>query len=138
MSYESEKKIESLIANDLNPQLSTIDILSSLKLISHFEQKIADNDESPSTSIAKEELKYLGLAMKALNDNPALTTRFGSGMSGAMAVSGLLKQRQSERVYKTIIDGVLDTDSGGLDLNSSVAKVNRGGGSQRAIGGGSL
>ena len=60
-SFEAEKKIEQLISNDLNPQLSTIDILSSLKLISHFEQKIADGDDNPSTSIAKEELKYLGL-----------------------------------------------------------------------------
>lgn len=133
MSYESEKKLEQLVSNDLNPQLSTIDILSSLKLISHFEQKIADGDENPSTSIAKEELTYLGLAMKALNDNPALTTRFGSGMSGAMAVSGLLKQRQSERVYKKIIDDVLDIKDSGLELNTSVLKVN-GDKSSRSIG----
>ena len=135
-SFEAERKLEQLVTNDLNPQLSTIDILSSLKLISHFEGKISDGDDNPTTKIAKEELKYLGLAMKALNDNPALSTRFGHGFSGAMAVSGLLKQRQSERVYKNIIDGVLD-DGGdvGLDLDTSVARINRGGSGGRAIGG---
>ena len=135
-SFEAEKKIEGLIANDLSPQLSTIDILSSLKLISHFESKIAENDDNPTTKIAKEELKYLGLAMTALNDNPALSQRFGHGFSGAMAVSGLLKQRQSERVYKNIIDGVLDTGTAqGLDLNSSVARVNLNGSGGRAVSG---
>ena len=107
-SFEAEKKIEGLIANDLSPQLSTIDVLSSLKLISHFEEKIEADDTNPTTKIAKEELKYLGLAMKALEDNPSLTQRFGSGFSGAiMAVSGLLKQRQSERVCRSIIDKVI-------------------------------
>ena len=127
-SFEAEKKLEGLIANDTAPQLSTIDILSSLKLISHFESKIEDGDRNPTTAIAKEELKYLGLAMKALEGNPALSQRFGNGFSGAMAVSGLLKQRQSERVYKNIIDGVLDSGSAvGLDLNTSVARVNTAG-----------
>ena len=35
-SFEAERKLEQLVTNDLNPQLSTIDILSSLKLISHL------------------------------------------------------------------------------------------------------
>lgn len=122
-SYEAEKKIEGLISNDLSPQLSTIDILSSLKLISHFEEKIQAKDPNPSTKVAKEELKYLGLAMKALEDNPALTSRFGSGFSGAMAVTGLLKQRQSERTYKRIIDDILDTEAA-TQLDTSVARVN--------------
>ena len=52
-SYESEKKLENLISNDTSPQLSTIDILSSLKLISHFEQKIDEGDSSATTQIAK-------------------------------------------------------------------------------------
>jgi hypothetical protein len=95
-----------------------------------------DGNDNPTTKIAKEELKYLGLAMTALNENPALSQRFGHGFSGAMAVSGLLKQRQSERVYKTIIDGVLDTGtSQGLDLNASVTRVNQGGSGLSAISG---
>ena len=135
-SYDSEKKLESLISNDLSPQLSTIDILSSLKLIGHFEEKITSDPDAPTSKIAAEELKYLGLAMKALNDNPALSTRFGNGFSGAMAVSGLLKQRQSERVYKNIIDSVLDTGvKEGLDLDTSVSRVNRGGSGSTAISG---
>ena len=107
-----------------------------MKLIGHFEDKIKEDPDKATSKIAKEELKYLGLAMKALNENPALSTRFGNGFSGAMAVSGLLKQRQSERVYKNIIDNVLDTGtSEGLDLNSSVSRVNLGGLGGRAVGG---
>ena len=134
-SFEAERKIESLIANDLSPQLSTIDVLSSLKLISHFEGKIQEGSDTPTTKIAKEELKYLGLAMSALENNPSLSQRFGSGFSGAMAVSGLLKQRQSERVYKQIIDGVLDSGTGQTDLDTSVAKVNGGISGGRAVSG---
>ena len=132
-TYDSEKKIEGLISNDLSPQLSTIDILSSLKLIGHFENQIEEHPDKATSKVAKEELKYLGLAMKALEDNPALTSRFGSGFAGAMAVTGLLKQRQSERTYKKIIDDILDTPDSGLDLDTSVVRVNNKSG--KAIGG---
>ena len=127
-SYDAQQKLNQLIANDTTPNMSTIDILSSLKLINHFEQKVADADDNPSTKIAKEELKYLSLGMKALDSNPALTSRFGSGFQGAMAISGLLKAKQSERVYNEIIDGILDSDPSTL-LANVVANVNdRGGG----------
>jgi hypothetical protein len=110
-SFDSQQKLEQLITNDTTPSMSTIDILSSLKLINHFEDKIKADDKSASTQIAHEELRYLKLGMESLKSNPSLSNRFGSGFEGAMAITSLLKQRQAERVYEGIINKVLDGDA---------------------------
>ena len=135
-SFDAQQKLEALITNDTTPSMSTIDILSSLKLIEHWEGRTkAANPADPSAKIAKEELKYLSAAMQAMGNNPALTNRFGSGFQGAMAISSLLKQKQAERVYNKIIEGVLDQKDSGLELDSVIGKVNTGSGS--ALSGGS-
>jgi hypothetical protein len=128
-SFEQEKKLEQLITNDTTPTMSTIDILSSLKLINHFESR--SGDDTASQKIANEELKYLRAGMGALQSNPSLTSRFGSGWQGAMAVAGLLKQKQSERVYDKIIGDILEANES-LKLDTVVGALNRGG--ARAIG----
>ena len=135
-SFDAQQKLEALITNDTTPSMSTIDILSSLKLIEFWEGKTKGvNPVDPSAKIAKEELKYLSAAMQAMGNNPALTNRFGSGFQGAMAISSLLKQKQAERVYNKIIEGVLDQKDSGLELDSVIGKVNTGSGS--ALSGGS-
>ena len=124
-SFDAQQKLEALITNDTTPSMSTIDILSSLKLIEFWEGKTKGaNPVDASAKIAKEELKYLSAAMKAMGNNPALTNRFGSGFQGAMAISSLLKQKQAERVYNKIIEGVLEQKDSGLDIGSVYAKVN--------------
>ena len=125
-SFDSQQKLEALITNDTTPSMSTIDILSSLKLIDHWEGKIKAKDTGASTQVAKEELKYLNAAMKAMSTNPALTNRFGSGFQGAMAISSLLKQKQAERVYDRIITGVLEQEGSGLKLAEVYGSVNGG------------
>jgi hypothetical protein len=122
-SFDSQQKLEQLITNDTTPSMSTIDVLSSLKLINHFEEKITADDKSASTLIAKEELKYLTLGMKALENNASLTNRFGSGFEGAMAITSLLKQRQAERLYEGIINKVLDQDPT-LSVDVATARIN--------------
>ena len=125
-SFDAQQKLEALITNDTAPSMSTIDILSSLKLIEHWEGKIKGSPGDPSAKIAKEELKYLSAAMRAMDSNPALTNRFGSGFQGAMAISSLLKQKQAERVYDNIITKVLDQTGSGLEMSSVLGKVNAG------------
>lgn len=109
MSFESQQKLEQLIVNDTSPQLSTVDVLSSLKLIGHFEDPA--NQKGPTGKIAQEELKYLQAGMLALEANPALSGKFGKGFSGAMAVAGLLKQVQARRTFDSIMDGVLEANA---------------------------
>jgi hypothetical protein len=121
-SFGAQQKLAQFITNDMNPVQSTQNILASLKLISHFEN--ADEDLT-TTKIAKEELKYLALAMGAIQSNPALSQKFGNGFAGAQAVSGLLKQQQSERVYKDILNNILEQNDG-TSLANTIGKINGG------------
>ena len=130
-SFDAQQKLEALITNDTAPSMSTIDILSSLKLIKHWED---DTSTTASSKIAKEELKYLNAAMNAMDKTPALTNRFGSGFQGAMAISSLLKQRQAERVYNKIIEDVLDKSGTGLTITDAIGKANAGAGATAISG----
>jgi hypothetical protein len=101
-TYEQNQKLAQMVTNDTTPTMSTIDVLSSLKLIKGF-QETKDEDNS-AQKIANEELKYLDLAMKSINNHPELSSKFGTDFSGAMALTGLLKQQQSKRVYEDIFN----------------------------------
>jgi hypothetical protein len=107
-SFEGQQKISQLITNDVSAQNpSTIDILSSLKLIGHFED--AGVQKTVAGQIAQKEIEYLKLGMTAIQSNPALSNKFGNGFSGSMAVAQLLKQKQSERIYDDIMNSILET-----------------------------
>jgi hypothetical protein len=121
-SYDQQQKLNQLVAGENDPNMTTIDILSSLKLISHFEEKIEEGKGGATSLIAQEELKYLNAGMRALKGNPALSTRFGSGFQGAMSIAGLLKTKQSERVYDSIIGKILDDNS--MSVDAGVESVN--------------
>jgi hypothetical protein len=69
--------------------------------------------------------------MNALKSNPSLSTRFGSGFQGAMSIAGLLKTKQSERVYNSIIGNILDQNE--MTVDEGVANVNSRGGGGGAI-----
>jgi hypothetical protein len=137
-SYEAEQKLNQLISNETDPNLSTIDVLASLKAISFFETKIATEEREgtlqASSKIAKAELKWLNLAMDQLSQNPALSNRFGNTMSGAMALSGLLKAHHSKQVTEKIFNDILVTRPQ-TDPNQTVAHINQGGPAGQAIGG---
>jgi hypothetical protein len=107
-TYEQNQKLAQMVTNDTTPTMSTIDVLSSLKLIKGF-QETKDEDNS-AQKIANEELKYLDLAMKSINNHPELSSKFGTDFSGAMALTGLLKQQQSKRVYEDIFNNILENN----------------------------
>ena len=134
-SYSAEKKIEQVVVNDQNPSMTTIDILASLKSINHFQSIIDDKrvQNTPLTGaemIAQHELKYLSMGANAIGSDGIWRERFGGGLQGAMAMSELLKARESERVTKKLLDDQL----GGTDtLNEAVAKTRGGGNAVRGL-----
>jgi hypothetical protein len=128
-SYEQNQKLAQMITNDTTPQMSTIDVLSSLKLIKGFQE--TKGDENSAQKIANEELKYLDLAMKSISNHPELSAKFGSDFSGAMALTGLLKNRQSQRVYEDIFNNILETNT---DTNLASVKKRIGADSTSAKG----
>ena len=132
-SYSAEKKIEQVVVNDQNPSMTTIDILASLKSINHFQSIIDDkkgNGLTGAEKIAQHELKYLSMGADAIGSDGIWRERFGGGLQGAMAMSELLKARESERVTKQLLDEQL----GGTDtLNEAVAKTRGGGNAVRGL-----
>ena len=68
--------------------------------------KALDHDyQNPIVAeIARNEKSYLTQAMNAINNNPMLSLKFGNGLEGSMAVAGLLKQRNSQRIYEQALD----------------------------------
>ena len=90
--------IQNSIAGVVTKTLSTVDILASLKALD-YEHK----DEGIAT-IARSEKAYLAQAINAINSNAILCLKFGNGLEGAMAVAGLLKQRNSQRIYEAALD----------------------------------
>ncbi len=117
-SYSAEKKIEQTIVNDVNPSMTTIDILASLKSINHF-QDILDKKKGANLTgaekIAAHELKYLNMGAQAVGEQGLWRERFGGGLQGAMAMAELLKQRESERITKALLDQHLEKNGGVKD-----------------------
>ena len=90
--------LQNSVAGDVTRTLSTVDILASLKALDH------DYKNPIVAEIAKNEKAYLTQAMNAINNNAMLSLKFGNGLEGAMAVAGLLKQRNSQRIYEKALD----------------------------------
>lgn len=126
-AFDAQKKLEAVIANDVTPGSTSIDTLSSLKLLNSTYDLITSGDANIQ-KIAKAEIMYLNAAMSAINDNPALSMKFGTGFQAALAVADQLKMRQSERVTSAILDNVLEKatlgKSNDLTLNAAIKKIN--------------
>lgn len=121
-SYAKQKMLEDAFVGDVTPVMSTIDILSSLKLLDQVE---GINDENVK-QIVNEETKYLKAAMQALNENPLFRDKFGSGFNGAMQLSGLLKSHHSKMVYDHMMNTVIKADVRLKDIEQYANKRNRG------------
>ena len=77
--------------------------------------------------IAREEIKYLEAAMKAISTNSGLQSKFGSGFEGVQELANIIKQRQSQRVFESVLEDVLENansdgsnkaTAGKFDLNA--------------------
>ena len=94
--------LQNTIAGDNTKPLSTIDTLASLKALNFFAK--GEGIDETVGAIAKNEIAYLTASMKAINDNPLLSMKFGNGLDGAMNLSQLLKQRNGQRIYEQTLD----------------------------------
>ena len=114
-NYSDVKQLERHIANDVTPSRTTTDILANLKLLS--ETQILSEKNTALGDIAKEEIKYLDTAMKAIKDSQILRDRFGTGLQAAMDVSVLLKDRFNKRIFDVVMDNALRAGNNGNGLN---------------------
>ena len=112
-NYADLKQLERHIANDVTPSRTTTDILANLKLLS--ETQALSLRDTALGDIAKEEIKYLDTAMRAIKESQILRDRFGTGLQAAMDVSVLLKDRFNKRIFDVVMDRALD--AGGNLLN---------------------
>lgn len=109
-SFEAQNKIQSFVAQDMAPESSTVDILSSISLISKLEAEAKASPDGPMSAIIAEELKFLRAGIRAVRE-PAISARFGSTLASAQTVAQLLKAEHSKNVYSSLMKGILDSDS---------------------------
>ena len=112
-SYQTEKNLASLISGDTTSALSTVDTLSSLKLL----RDLADNSANPldKTSIQQviqTETRYLRTAIHALQNTPSLQNKFGQGLGAALSLANVLREKHAEHTYDHIISDAI-IESGG-------------------------
>lgn len=124
-SYVSQKVLEKQIVAEPTPASSNDKILNTLKLLDQI-SKIEKESPNPALKkIAAEEMSYLNGAMKAISEHPAIQQQFGSGIAGVEAVAGLLKQRNNELAYQSILDTVLEGSGSIKKFNDLAAAANR-------------
>jgi hypothetical protein len=103
--FTAQKQLESLMTGDTTPNMSTVDILSSLKLLNNI---MEIDKASPVYRVANEETKYLSAAMHAISSNQMLSDKFGSGFQGSMTLAGLLKSTHAKQVFDLTMANVLE------------------------------
>ena len=96
-SYQTEKNLASLISGDTTSALSTVDTLSSLKLLRDLAVGSAnDGDKTSIQQCIQTETRYLRTALKALQANPALQNKFGQGLGAALSLANVLRESETQ------------------------------------------
>ena len=118
-SYQTEKNLASLISGDTTSALSTVDTLSSLKLLRDLAERSAnDGDKKSIQQCIQTETRYLRIALKSLQANPALQSKFGQGLGAALSLANVLREKHSEKTYDAIISTALETQGGASGLET--------------------
>ena len=113
-SYQTEKNLASLISGDTTSALSTVDTLSSLKLLRDLATDSKNpRDKASIQQVIQTETRYLRTAIHALQNVPALQNKFGQGLGAALSLANVLREKHSEKTYDNIITGTL-TSAGSL------------------------
>ena len=113
-SYQTEKSLASLISGDTTSALSTVDTLSSLKLLRDLAAESQNvNDKASIQKCIQNETRYLRTALHALQNVPALQNKFGQGLGAALSLANVLRGKHKEKTYDNIITGSL-RDAGAL------------------------
>ena len=112
-TYAASKQINAQLSN-INAggqALSTVDSLSTLKLLSHFDSNAPANVKAAQAKVTSNELSYLRAGMLGVNTVKQLGDKLGTDLNGAMALASLLRNRQADRVSNTLLDLVLQQNA---------------------------
>ena len=91
-TYAASKQINQQLSN-INAggaALSTVDSLSTLKLLSHFDDNAPANIKAAQAKVTNNELAYLRAGMLGVNSIKQLGDRLGRDLQGSMALANLL------------------------------------------------
>ena len=125
-SYQTEKNLASLISGDTTSALSTVDTLSSLKLLRDLAERSAnDGDKKSIQQCIQTETRYLRIALKSLQANPALQSKFGQGLGAALSLANVLREKHSEKTYDAIITDALTKQGGESGLETPGKRAER-------------
>ena len=103
-SYQTEKNLASLISGDTTSALSTVDTLSSLKLLRDLaKDSTNDQDVKIIQQVIQTETRYLRTAIHALQSTPSLQNKFGQGLGAALSLANVLREKHAEKTYDSII-----------------------------------
>lgn len=120
-TYAASKQINAQLSN-INAggqALSTVDSLSTLKLLSHFDDSSPANVKAAQAKVTSNELAYLRAGMLGVNNIKQLGDKLGRDLQGSMALANLLRNRQADRVSNTLLDLVLQQNAS-TQLNNTV------------------
>ena len=123
-TYAASKQINQQLSN-INAggaALSTVDSLSTLKLLSHFDDNAPANIKAAQAKVTNNELAYLRAGMLGVNSIKQLGDRLGRDLQGSMALANLLRNRQADRVSNTLLDTVLQQNAS-TQLKRTVASL---------------
>jgi hypothetical protein len=112
-TYAASKQINAQLSN-INAggqALSTVDSLSTLKLLSHFDSNAPANVKAAQAKVTSNELAFLRAGMLGVQNIKQLGDRLGRDLQGSMALANLLRNRQADRVSNTLLDLVLQQNA---------------------------
>jgi len=99
MSEKPSNSLYSVISGTANQSvIPSSSALESLKLLQFFNS--ASNLDPDIKALVDEETKYLKSAIRMVNTDPLIASKFGTDLTSAMNLSGLLKEIYSEKSAK--------------------------------------
>ena len=123
-TYAASKQINQQLSN-INAggqALSTVDSLSTLKLLSHFDSNAPANVKAAQAKVTSNELSYLRAGMLGVQNIKQLGDRLGRDLQGSMALANLLRNRQADRVSNSLLDLVLQQNAS-TNLQNTVKEL---------------
>jgi len=125
-SYQTEKNLASLISGDTTSALSTVDTLSSLKLLRDLAEKSTNVEDVRSIQqVIQTETRYLRTSIRALQTTPSLQAKFGQGLGAALSLANVLREKHAEKTYDTIITDALKINGAKTGLETPAERGKR-------------
>lgn len=123
-SYAAQQSLAALLANDTTAALSTVDTLSSLKLLRDL---VPEGDKGLIQRTIDVESRYLKTSLKLLQspEGGALRTKFGEGLGAALSLASLLRSRHAEKTYDALIDQGIEKAGASFGLETYQSRADR-------------